>query len=321
MNRPVVKWVVVGIGDLTTKRVIPAIHSEQRSQLYGLVTRDPNKAKTYSAKVWTSLEEAVADPEVDAVYVASPVFLHHDQTVMALRAGKHVLCEKPMSLNYSQSQHMQQVADEMGRLLGVAYYRRLYPKVRRTQELLAEGVVGPPLTAELTNHYWFSGDRDEREWKLDPAKAGGGPLYDIACHRIDVLNFWFGKPLRVAAQMGNAIHKMAVEDNATVLIEYEHGVRGIVDVRWNSRVARDECRIRGVDGEINLTPLNSPLLIAAGLREDLPSHLNLHYPCVENFVSAVLGQAPLVSSGKTGMLTDWVIEQAVASASRQPVSV
>jgi len=88
-------WIVIGIGDITTRRVIPAIQSDPRSQLYGIVTSDPAKAAAFDTRAWTSLDEALADPAVQAVYVATPVFLHAPQTLAGLRAGKHVLCEKP----------------------------------------------------------------------------------------------------------------------------------------------------------------------------------------------------------------------------------
>jgi len=102
-----------------------------------------------------------------------------------------------------------------------------------------------------------------------------------------------------------------VEDNATVLIEYEGGVRACVDVRWHSRIPRDEFRIRGTDGEMDLTPLNGPALVYPGGREHLPAHENLHYPCVSNFVSAVLKNEPLRSTGASALWTAWVTEQAI----------
>jgi predicted dehydrogenase len=105
------------------------------------------------------------------------------------------------------------------------------------------------------------------------------------------------------------VHPAAVEDNATVLIEYESGVRGMVDVRWHSRTARDEFRVRGVEGEIDLTPLNEPALIYPGGREEIPAPRNLHYPCVENFVSAVQQGVPPRSSGATALFTEWVTNQ------------
>jgi len=307
-------WVVIGVGDITRKRVIPAIQSEARSQLYGIVTRDPAKAEPYSKRVWTSLTDALRDPAVQAVYVASPVFLHAPQSIEALRAGKHVLCEKPMAMNEAEARSMVRAAEESGKTLGVAYYRRTYPKVQRAKKLLEAGAIGKPVVAELTSHAWFDG-QGPRSWLADPAKSGGGPLYDIASHRIDLLNFLFGRPLRVSGHLSNAVHHYAVEDNATVMIEYEGGVRGIVDVRWHSKVERDECRIRGTEGEINLDPLNGPELVCLspgnqGGREHLPAHQNLHLPMVANFVDAVVDGAPLLASGASSLWTDWVTERA-----------
>ena len=302
-------WIVIGIGDIATRRVIPAIQAEPRSRLYGLVTRDPAKACPFGVRVWASLDEALADPEVHAVYVGTPVFLHAPQTIQSLRAGKHVLCEKPMAMNEAEARTMLDAAEQSGKTFGVAYYRRCYPKVQRAKQLLAAGAIGKPVLAELTCHGWFDGTGN-RSWLVDPAKAGGGPLFDIASHRIDVLNFFFGQPQRVTAQLSNVVHQYAVEDNATVMIEYAGGVRGIVNVRWHSHVSRDECRIRGTDGEMELSPLNGADLVYPDTSENLPPHANLHYPMLENFVDAVEGKAPPLSSAASAFWTDWVTERA-----------
>jgi 1,5-anhydro-D-fructose reductase (1,5-anhydro-D-mannitol-forming) len=303
-------WIVIGIGDISTRRVIPAIQAEPRSRLHGLVTRDPVKAAPFNTRAWTTLDEALSDRAVQAVYVATPVFLHAPQTIQSLRAGKHVLCEKPMAMNEAEARSMVQTAEESGRTFGVAYYRRSYPKVQRAKHLLDAGVIGKPVLAELTSHEWRDENGSHRSWLIDPAKAGGGPLYDVASHRIDVLNFLFGQPQRVTGHLSNAVHHYAVEDNATVMIDYAGGVRGIVDVRWHSKVSRDECRIRGTEGEMELSPLNGPELIYPGGRENLPPHPNLHYRMIENFVDAVDGKAPLLASGASSLWTDWVIERA-----------
>jgi predicted dehydrogenase len=308
-------WIVIGVGDITIRRVIPAIQAEPRSALYGIVTRDASKAAPYGVRTWESLAEALSDPAVNAVYVATPVFLHGTQTIQALRAGKHVICEKPMAMNEPEARSMVQAAEQSGRFLGVAYYRRCYPKVQRAKQLLQQGAIGKPVVAELTNHMWFDGS-GSRSWLVDPAKAGGGPLFDIASHRIDVLNFWFGKPLRVTAHLSNVVHHYPVEDNATVMIEYEGGVRGVVDVRWHSRIIRDECRIRGTDGEIEMSPLNGPDLVGPAGRENLPAHPNLHYPMIENFVDALESKNELQATGATSYWTDWVTGQAVRLATR-----
>jgi predicted dehydrogenase len=104
------------------------------------------------------------------------------------------------------------------------------------------------------------------------------------------------------------------------MIDYAKGVRGLVDVRWHSKVKRDECRIRGTEGEIELTPLNGPELIYPGGREDLPPHPNLHYPMIENFVNAVAGKDPLKSDGTSSYWTDWVIEEVRRKNGSAPLS-
>ena len=307
-----VNWLVIGIGDITTKRVIPAIQSEPRSRLAGILTRNPQKGSAYpEARIWTSLAKALASPEINAVYVASPVFLHFEQTTAALAAGKDVLCEKPMAMNLIEAQAMSSLAGILGRKLGIAYYRRKYPKVQRAKALIEEGAIGRPVLAELKSHDWFNDEDGNRSWILDPVKSGGGPLYDIASHRIDILNFLFGQPARATGYLSNVVHERPVEDNATVMIDYESGVRGIVDVRWHSRIARDEFRIIGTEGEMSLTPLNGPELTYPGGSEHLPRHANLHYPCVENFVEAVLDGKHLFASGESSLDTDWVTEQVV----------
>src|SRR5580692_8354389 len=171
-------WIVIGIGDIAIRRVIPAIQAEPRSRLYGLVTRDPAKAAPFRTKVWTGLAKALTDSAVDAVYVATPVFLHAPQTIQSLRAGKHVLCEKPMAMNEAEARSMVKTAEETGRTLGVAYSRRMYPKVQRAKELLDAGAIGKPVVAELTCHGWFDGkkpgeDESDRNWLIDPTLAGG----------------------------------------------------------------------------------------------------------------------------------------------------
>jgi predicted dehydrogenase len=156
------RWLVIGIGDITTKRVLPAILSEPRSKLAGIITRDPNNAERYGVPGWTTLDTALAKADADAVYVATPVFLHAPQTIASLRAGKHVLCEKPMALHYAEACSMQRAAEESARTLGIAYYRRMYPKVNRAKELIASGVIGLPVFAEAASHDWFPPDARRR---------------------------------------------------------------------------------------------------------------------------------------------------------------
>jgi predicted dehydrogenase len=306
-------WLVIGVGDITRKRVLPAVLAQPRSRLYALLTRSPAKAAVYpGALVYTDLSDALRDPAIDAVYVASPVALHAGHTIASLRTGKHVLCEKPVALDFAQAESMAEAARQSGRLLGIAYYRRLYPKLLRARQLIREGAIGQPVLVEANYHGWL--ESPDRAWLKDPAIAGGGPLYDVGSHRIDACNFLFGRPLRATGLLSNAVHELAVEDSATALIEYAGGIHAVIDVRWNSRMPRDQFRVIGSEGEINLDPLNGPtlrLLASDGrlTEEQLPPHANVHYPAVENFVAAVLDGAPLACPIGEAIWTDWVTEQ------------
>jgi predicted dehydrogenase len=124
----------------------------------------------------------------------------------------------------------------------------------------------------------------------------------------------FGRPQRATGLLSNALHELAVEDSATALVEYAGGIHAVIDVRWNSRIQRDQFRIIGSEGEISLDPLNGPtlrLLASDGrlTEEQLPPHANVHYPAVENFVAAVLDGAPLACPIDEAIWTDWVTEQ------------
>ncbi len=308
LGRMSVNWLVVGIGDITRKRVIPAIEAERRSVLRGVVTRDAAKAEAYGVKAWATVDEALAaDAAIDAVYVASPVVFHAEQTIAALRAGKHVLCEKPVAMHYAEAAAMVAAAEAAKTLFAVAYYRRFYPKLVRAKELIAAGAIGRPMYAEGIYHGWL--ESEARGWLRDPKMAGGGPLYDVASHRIDALNFLLGRPERATGLRSNALHELAVEDSATAVMGYAGGVHAVVDARWNSRVGRDELRVVGTEGALELTPLNGPEIRWPGGVEQLPVAANVHLPLIENFVAAVLDAAALVSPGSEAVWTDWVTEQ------------
>jgi 1,5-anhydro-D-fructose reductase (1,5-anhydro-D-mannitol-forming) len=306
-------WLVVGVGDISRKRVLPAILSEPNSTLAGIVTRNPAKAEPYGVPGFPTLDAALSATSAQAVYIATPVFLHAPQTIEALRAGRHVLCEKPMALNYSEAETMCRTARETGLTLAIAYYRRKYPKVERARQLLEAGAIGRPVLAEATSHDWYNPLGTSRAWLADPALAGGGPLRDIGSHRIDLLNYLFGQPVHATVHRSNLVHELAVEDNATAIIDYGSGVRGVVDVRWHSKVARDEFRIRGTDGEMDLSPLNGPELAYPGGVESIPAPANLHLPCVADFVDAVCRSVAPACPAEAALQTEWVMSQEPAT--------
>ncbi len=324
MNK--VNWVVAGIGDIARKRVIPAIQSEPRSRLVGFVTRDAAKTAAYpGTRAWSSVEEAVADPAVDAIYIALPVALHADAAITTLRARKRAVRKTDgYELCRGRAKMVQAEGRASGRIsafrITAVSIRSSFVRSNSSRKARSDGPSSPRPTATVGLKL------PGREWLADPALSGGGPLYDIASHRIDAMNFLFGKPERATGLLSNAVHRIAVEDSATVLMQFSGGVNAVIDVRWNSRVARDQFRIIGENGEINLDPLNSPELRlrselpAVDRTEILPPHANLHFPIVENFVESILANDParLACPAEQAAWVDWTIEHVVFAHMRDP---
>ena len=124
------------------------------------------------------------------------------------------------------------------------------------------------------------------------------------------MSYFFGHPARVSCHLSTLVHSIPVEDNATIMVEFDKGVRGVIDVRWHSQATRDEFRIRGTLGELDLTPLNGPSIVGPAGTEEFPPHENLHYPCIEDFVSAIVRGVQPRSSGATALITEWVMNEA-----------
>src|SRR5690606_28851242 len=157
---------------------------------------------------------------------ATPVDVHAEQTVAAAEAGKHVLCEKPMALSPSECDRMIRACEANGVRLGVAYYRRFYPVVRRIAELLELGAIGDPVLAQVNDFERF--DRQEHEpraWLLNAARSGGGPMMDFGSHRLEVFLNLFGAPESVQGWRDRLLFTgRDVEDTAGAVLRFPSGV-------------------------------------------------------------------------------------------------
>src|SRR6185369_8026740 len=142
-----VRWGLIGAGDIVRKRVAAALRETAGSELVAVSRRDASQAEATAtdlgARLWFSeWRDLVASPEIDAVYIATPVYLHAEQTIAAAEAGKHVLCEKPMGLSVRECDEMIAACQANNVKLGIAYYRRFYPAVKRAKEIINSGEIG-----------------------------------------------------------------------------------------------------------------------------------------------------------------------------------
>ena len=325
-----INWGLIGCGDIAAKRVAPAMRDLPGHSIRAVARLDSSRVEEFgrkfgAQKAYRTAEQVIEDPEVNAVYLATPVDLHLAHTLLAARAGKHVLCEKPMALNPAECERMIEACERAGVLLGVAYYRRFYPAVVEIKELISSGAIGQPVLGRaLAAEYWtYPADHPFR-WRLTWSHGGGGPLMDFGSHRIDVLIDILGQVSEVAAFTDRLHFEREVEDSALVALRHVSGVQSFVGAYHTIGPPADELEVFGTAGKIVLETLNSGRLqITENGRArtlDRPPHENLHLPLLENFGEAIrTGREPRVT-GRTGRLTSLVLEAAYQS-SREGVTV
>lgn len=327
-------WGLVGAGDIARKRVAAALVAlSPRATLLGVASRRKGPAEQLAhehgaSRVFRDWRALLADPEIDAVYVSTPVDLHAEITLAAARAGKHVLCEKPMALTHRDCREMIRVSRRAGVRLGIAYYRRFYPVVRRMRELLRAGAIGTPALAEVLVAERFNpvGRAAPRRWLVQKERSGGGPMMDFGCHRLDLLLYLLGDIRAVSAELSNVLfRKRDVEDHATALLSFASGATGHITASHCLGAPADVFVIRGTAGSLVASNLGSGTLeitTASGTtREELPPHANLHFPLVEDFNEAALAGQDSRVSGEEGARTSQVLDRIYGQVSVTQVSV
>src|SRR6266699_604144 len=209
MNK--VRWGLVGCGNIAQKRVAPALRDSSACELVAVARARSQLAESFAKqfgahKWYSNWRDLVADKEIDAIYISTPVHLHAVQTIAAAEAGKHVLCEKPMALNVDECDRMIAAGRANNVKLGVAYYRHFYPVVNRIKTVVESGEIGTPVLVQINAFEWFDPPPGHpRSWLLKKEFAGGGPMFDFGCHRIEVLLNIFGAVKQVRSLVTNVL--------------------------------------------------------------------------------------------------------------------
>lgn len=304
------KWGLIGAGDIARRRIAPALRDLPNCELTAVSRLRPELAESFAvefgARKWyADWRELLADEAIEAVYIATPVYLHAEQTIAAAEAGKHVLCEKPMALNVADCDAMISACRASGVLLGVAYYRRFYPIIERIKQVIAEGEIGKITVAQINafEHVDLAHD-DPRHWFLEKAKSGGGPMMDFGCHRLEVLTNLFGAVRRTESIVANIVFEREVEDTATAILQFESGVCANLTVTHAARERQDTLSIFGTGGSIHVPILNQPELIIKTPSDERielhPAAANTHQPLIKDFAQAVLTNREPAVTGQTG---------------------
>lgn len=255
-RRPVqsVKWGVVGSGGIARRRTIPeGFKPAANAQLVAVCGRDARANARVAAEfgvVAADSLEALLAMDIDAVYLASPPDAHLEQTLASARAGRHVLCEKPLALRPSDAAAMQAACRQAGVRLGTALMMRFHAQHRAALELIRDGRLGQPVFARAQLSCWYPPIAGA--WRQEPARGGGGALMDLGGHCIDLLEMFFGPARCVSCATSRAVHPYPVEDGAVTTLQFAHGALGVVDTFFcmPDEASRNRLELYGSRGSI-----------------------------------------------------------------------
>jgi predicted dehydrogenase len=321
-----VRWGIIGCGDVCEVKSGPALYKTTKSKLVAVMRRNGELAKDYAERhrvpIWyDDAQKLVEDPDVNMVYVATPPSSHRAYSLAAAKAGKPVYVEKPMAMNHDECQEMIAACEDAGVPLFVAYYRRGQPRFRKVKELIdAHAIGGPRLVNVRLNTKVNERDKnpETRQWRVIPEIAGGGIFCDLACHTLDVLQFFFG-PIRTA--LGFATNQggfYAAEDTVTGTFQFEDGTHGTGAWSFVTGDRQDVIEIIGTEGKIVLSTFGFEpikLINQEGEKEfDIEKPEHAHQPLVETIVSELTGgDRKCPSTGITGARTNWVMDEMLKS--------
>ena len=231
----IIKWGFIGCGEVTEKKSGPAFSEVDGSSVVAVMSRDGQKSRSYAerhgiARWYTDAQELIDDPEVIAVYIATPPSSHATFAIMSMKAGKPVYVEKPLASSYEDCARVNRISAETGVPCFVAYYRRSLPYFEKVREILERGVIGKVVNVQVRfavppRELDYS-KGDQLPWRLQPDIAGGGYFYDLAPHQLDLLQHLFGVIIEARGICANRGGLYAAEDSVSACFEFENGLPG-----------------------------------------------------------------------------------------------
>ena len=253
------KWGIIGCGGIADRRTLPGMMLSETSVPYAVMDANPDVLEAvkekYGAKyAFTDYRDVLALPEVDAVYIASPVFCHKEQALAAAAAGKHILLEKPLGLTSEESLEIIEACERAGVKLGVGFMMRFHSYHQAIKEAIKQGMIGDIVSMRAQFNCWYPDI--EGAWRQKKALSGGGALVDLGIHCIDLLMYLSG--LNAVECIGYADTKTfnyEVDDSASLIMKMEGGANAYVDVNFNipDNAARCPLEFYGTKGSIIAT--------------------------------------------------------------------
>lgn len=318
-----INWGIIGCGDVCEKKSGPAFYKIEGSALVAVMRRNRQKAADFAhrhnvSRFYTSAEELLADSDLQAVYIATPPYLHMQYALQALKARKTVYVEKPMAMTYAECQQMAQVAQENNQKLYVAYYRRSLDYFLKVKQLIENGSIGKISSVSIRQFRQPSSADFESEtqtWRTDPRIAGGGYFMDLAPHTIDMLDFLVGKITDAQGFASNIGQLYDAEDSVAATFKFQNGAigTGLWSFVTEHNSNQDTVEILGTKGKLQFSIFDfAPIKYTSALGTETyetkqPQHIQ--QPLIQSIIDELNGKGTCPSNYQNGMRASWVIDK------------
>lgn len=320
-----IRWGIIGCGDVTEVKSGPAFYKTEHSILAGVMRRDMAKAQDYAlrhgvAKVFETAQALINDPDIDAIYVATPPDTHMQYALEVAVAGKPCCVEKPMALNTKQCETMVEAFSNANLLLFVAYYRRTLPRFLQIKQWLDERAIGDVrhLSWDFRKPANKTDQSGEHNWRTQPELAGGGYFVDLASHGLDLFDYLLGPIQKVSGFATNQQSLYPAEDAVSAAWRFHSNVTGSGYWNFGSYNSIDRVEIIGSEGEIRFSIFeNNPITLINAQGEQCltiahPEHIQSHH--VELMVEHLRGGETHPSSGESATRTNTVMDKILGNS-------
>ena len=319
-----IRWGIIGCGNVTEVKSGPAFNKVNDSRLVAVMRRNRALAEDYAIrhkvpKFYSDAGDLINDPEIDAVYIATPPGSHREYAIRTIMAHKPVYIEKPMALNYQECRDIIKTGKKFRVPVFVAYYRRTLPGFLKVKELVSNGAIGKVRLVTIQLFKAPSAEEMERKasWRVDPAVSGGGHFFDLASHQLDYLDFIFGPVLKVRSLVLNQAGLYKAEDFVSAQFLFKDNIccTGTWSFASALPAGRDIIEITGDSGNLKFSCFNfEPIILEneEGRKEFenfRPEHVQINL--IDQVVKAINGKTEAVSTGVSAARTSRVMDEVV----------
>ena len=319
-----INWGFIGCGEVTEKKSGPAFNEVEGSQVVAVMSRSENKARSYAErhhvrKWYTDASELIEDPDVNAVYIATPPSSHAIFAIMAMRAGKPCYIEKPLAASYNDCIRINRISEQTGVPCFVAYYRRYLPYFQKVKEIIESGTIGNVVNVQVRfsvppRDLDFQSGK-EMPWRLQPDIAGGGYFYDLAPHQIDLLQNLFGVITRAHGYPANRAHLYQAEDTLSACFFFESGIPG--SGSWcfvGHESAKEDCiEVIGEKGSLSFSVFTyQPIEVITSEGKNLitvPNPPYVQLPLIKSVIQHPQGIGKCDCTSVSATAVNWVLDR------------